>query len=248
MTRHSSSKAIALGAVLMAAALAGAASAETNIGGHWGRYPGRGVTADPKLVAPRAGEPDLKAPWAGKYKDLRSRQRASDEAGEPLANASTECKPEGMPKMMAAIYPLEILQTPGQVTIFAEVESQSRRIYLGEKSPEIDEIPPGYFGYSTGRWEGDTLVVETVGVREDVEYREIPHSEKARIKERIRLLAPDILQDVVTVEDPDRLNKPYTVTFAYKKMPNYKIQEYVCENNRSYIDDKGVTRLKLEPQ
>ena len=106
--------------------------------------------------------------------------------------------------------------------------------------------PPGYFGYSTGKWEGDTLVVETVGVREDVQYREIPHSETARIRERIRLLSPDILQDVVTVEDPERLNKPYTVTFAYKKMPAYKIQEYVCENNRSYVDDKGVTRLKLE--
>ena len=249
MTRHSSSKAkaIALGALLLAA-LAGAASAETNIGGHWGRYPGRGVTADPKLVPPRAGEPDLKEPYASQYKALRERQRESDAKGEPLANSGTECLPSGTPGLMGAIYPLEILQTQGQVTIIAEANSEVRRIYLNEKLPAADEIPPGYFGYSTGKWEGDTLVVQTIGIKDTVRYRDIAHSDKMRITEKLRLVAPDVLHDVVTIDDPEVLAKPYTFTFAYGRLKDYKMLEYVCENNREYVDDKGVARMRLDPE
>ena len=54
------------------------------------------------------------------------------------------------------------------------------------------------------------------------------------------------MHDTVTFEDPDTLAKPYTVTFAYQRMSNYKLLEYVCENNRSYVDDKGVTRMRLD--
>ncbi|MEO6339141.1 MAG: hypothetical protein ABIO39_03795 [Caulobacteraceae bacterium] len=249
MTRQSyKAIALALTAALAAGALAGAAAAETNLTGHWGRYPGRGVTADPKLVAPRAGEPDLKAPYAAQYKALRERQREFDAKGEPLANSGTECLPSGMPGMMGAIYPLEILQTPDQVTIIAEANSEVRRIYLNDKLPAVDEVPPGYFGYSVGKWEGDTLAVQTVGVKDTVRYRDIAHSDKMRVTENLRLVAPDVLHDVVTIEDPDVLAKPYTVTFAYGRLKDYKMLEYVCENNRTYIDDKGVARMRLDPE
>ena len=236
----------AIGAILLSAV--GASAAEPNIGGHWGRYPGRGVTPDPKLVAPRAGEPDLKAPYAAQYKELRDRQREADAKGEPIANSGTECLPSGMPGMMGAIYPLEILPTPGQVTVIAEANSEVRRIYIGEKLPKADELPPGYFGYSVGRWEGDTLVVETIGIKDTVRYRDIAHSDKMKITERIRLVSPDVLHDAVIIEDPDVLNKPYSFTFAYGRLKDYKMLEYVCENNREYIDDKGVARMRLDPE
>jgi hypothetical protein len=248
INRQSTTKALAIGVALLAAAFAGAALAETNLTGHWGRYPGRGVTADPKLVPPRAGEPDLKEPYASQYKALRAKQREFDAKGEPLANPGTECLPSGVPGMMGAIYPLEILQTPGQVTIIAEAGSEVRRIYIGEKLPAADEVPPGYFGYSVGKWEGDTLVIQTVGVKDTVRYRDIAHSDKMRVTERLRLVAPDVLHDAVTIEDPDVLAKPYSFTFAYGRLKDYKMLEYVCENNRTYVDENGVARMRLDPE
>jgi hypothetical protein len=65
------------------------------------------------------------------------------------------------------------------------------------------------------------------------------------ISERIRLLSPDILQDEVTIVDPKALVKPWTFTFAYQRMKGYEMLEYVCENNREYVDKNGVTQVRL---
>jgi hypothetical protein len=201
---------------------------------------------DPKLIPPAPGPLVLKAPYAQQYDARRAAEKAADERGEPLGNTSTMCLPDGMPQMMFAIYPLEILQTPGRVTIIEEAFSQVRRIYLDEPQAKIGEVPPGYYGHSVGRWEGDTLVVDTIGVKESVlGYRSMPHSDQMRITERIKLAGPDILWDQVTVEDPLALEKPWTFTFGYRRTPNYKMQEYVCENNRDYVDEHGATQLRL---
>src|SRR6185436_18229780 len=98
-----------------------------------------------------------------------------------------------------------------QVTIITEAFSEVRRVYMNEKQQPIDEVPPGYYGHSVGRWEGDTLVIDTVGVKDSiVAYQNIPHSSQMRITERIRLVAPDYLHDQITIEDPVALEKPVT--------------------------------------
>jgi hypothetical protein len=66
-----------------------------------------------------------------------------------------------------------------------------------------------------------------------------------RITERIRLMRPDILWDEITIVDSQMLERPWTVTFAYQRMPDYEMLEYVCEDNREYADESGVTRLRL---
>ncbi len=241
--------------VLVAAGLAPVAAQSQSVqktpdfSGAWTTYPGRskGPPPDPKLAAPPPTPLQLKAQYAGPYEAKRAAQRESDRRGEPLANASTECVPNGMPQMMFPIYPLEILQTRGQVTIIAEAMSQVRRIYLNQPQAKMEDVPPEYFGHSVGHWEGDTLVVDTIGVKEEVlSYQDTPHSDQMRIKERFRLVAPDILHDQITIEDPVTLEKPWTFTFAYKRQAGYQMLEYVCENNREYVDDKGVTRMKLQ--
>jgi hypothetical protein len=104
------------------------------------------------------------------------------------------CVPYGVPTMMSvAVYPVEFIQTPKQITIISEAFSEVRRIYLDKPPSKIDEVPPGYYGRSVGRWEGDTLVVDTVGIKEAVQYQRMPHSDQMRITE-IRLAAPDILR------------------------------------------------------
>jgi len=215
-----------------------------NLTGTWAadRRPNR----DPKIVPPPATPLLLKPQYAGPYEARRKAEREADERGEPLANGSTACIPYGMPQMMSAIYPLEILQTPGQITIVAEAFSEVRRIYLDEPQAKIGEVAPGYYGHSAGHWDGDTLVVDTIGIKESVlGYRAMPHSDQVRITERFRLVAPDVLHDQITVEDSVALERPWTFTFAYRRTPGYKMQEYVCENNRDFADEKGVTRLKL---
>jgi len=143
------------------------------------------------------------------------------------------------------VYPVEFIQTPKQITVIAEAFSEVRRIYLDRPQAKIDEVPPGYYGRSVGRWEGDTLVVDTVGIKESVQYQRIPHSDQMRITERIRFVAPDVLHDQITIEDPVTLEKPFTYTLAYRRMPNYEMVEFVCDNNREYVDEQGVVRLKV---
>jgi hypothetical protein len=206
---------------------------------------GRGV--DPKLAPPPAGPLVLKPEYAKAYEARRQADAEATRRGEPPASAAVLCTPYGMPRMMSvASYPVEILQTPGQVTMIAEAFSEVRRVYLDEPLPPADEVPPGYYGLSVGKWDGDTLVIETVGIKESVAgYNNIPHSSQMKIAERLRLVAPDVLHDQITIDDPVVLEKPFVYTLAYRRMPRYKMVEFVCENNREYIDEQGRVRLKL---
>ncbi len=214
-------------------------------GGAWGPYRG-GRGADPKLAPPAATPLALKPEYAKPYEARRAAEAAANSRGEPLPNPSSSCVPYGMPSMMSvAVYPIEIIQTPKQVTIVAEAFSEVRRVYLDKPQLKIDEVPPGYYGRSVGRWEGDTLVIDTVGIKESVQYQRMPHSDQMHIVERMRLVAPDILHDQITIEDPVVLEKPYIYTLAYRRMPDYEMVEFVCDNNREYVDEQGIVRLRV---
>jgi hypothetical protein len=188
----------------------------------------------------------LKPEYAKTYEARRAAEAAANQRGEQLANASVQCVPYGVPSMMSvAVYPVEIIQTPKQVTIISEAFSEVRRVYMDRPQAKIDEVPPGYYGRSVGRWEGDTLVIDTVGIKTSVTYRGMPHSEQLHITERLRLVGTDVLHDQITMEDPVVLEKPYVYTLAYKRVPDYEMVEFVCDNNREYVDENGVVRMKL---
>lgn len=219
-----------------------------DISGTWNHYP-----PDPpdqeEEPPPPGGEPPLKEPYATAYKKLKARQQEASALGKPLATATSQCLPEGMPTMMAPHYALEFLQTPGRVTIVAEFMSEVRRIYLDEDMPPLDDINPSYTGYSVGKWHGKTLTVETRGVRTDVQYVDFPHTAKMKIVERIHLTAPNLLEDEITLIDPDVLARPYTFTFEYKKEDrSYRVMEYVCDNNHVAVGQDGSLGIKVEPQ
>jgi hypothetical protein len=219
--------------------------ATPDFSGAWGPYRG-GRGADPKLAAPPATPLALKPQYAKPYEERRAAETAANNRGEPLASAAVACVPYGVPSMMSvAVYPIEILQLPKQITIVAEAFSEVRRVYMNKPQSPIDDVPPGYYGHSVGRWEGDTLVIDTVGIKESVQYQRMPHSDQMHITERMRLVAPDILHDQITIEDPVVMEKPYTYTLAYRKLPDYEMVEFVCDNNREYIDEKGGTHLKV---
>src|SRR5262245_14831447 len=240
-----------LGTLCCITLLAAVAQAQTrgaappDLTGAWGPYRG-GRGADPKLAAVPASPIVLKPEYAKGYDTRRAAETAGNQRGEPLPTAAVLCVPYGVPSMMSvAVYPIEILQNNKQVTIIAEAFSEVRRVYLGKPQSPIDEVPPGYYGRSVGKWEGDTLVVDTVGIRPSVQYQNVPHSDKLHITERIRLAAPNVLHDQITIEDPVYLEKPIVYTLAYSRLPDYEMVEFVCDNNREYVDDKGVVRLKV---
>jgi hypothetical protein len=189
----------------------------------------------------------LKPEHAKAYEARRAADAEAIRRGEPPPSAAILCAPYGMPRMMSvATYPMEVLQTPGQVTIITEAFSEVRRVFLNEAQQPIDEVPPGYYGHSVGRWDGETLVVDTVGIRESVPgYSYMPHSSRMRITERLTLITPDVLHDQITIDDPVVLEKPVTYTLAYRRLPGYQMVEFVCENNREYVDEQGKVRMRL---
>jgi len=187
----------------------------------------------------------LKASLLADWQARTAAARAADARGEPIATGYTHCLPDGVPSMMSGPFPFEILQGATQLNITQEAYNQTRRIYFGRPQVTLDDIELGFYGHSVGEWQGDTLVVDTIGLKDYIRFRDAPHSPNMRIKERFRLVAPDILWDEITIEDPEMLDKPWTVTFAYKRMTDYDILEYVCEDNREYADENGVGRLRV---
>lgn len=219
-----------------------------NITGIWEIYPdpfGGEENTLVELSAPEGG-PRLKEPYATQWKQRIDRRNAALEAGTPLADRSTLCLPEGMPLIMGAIFPIQVLQNPGQVTILAEFLTQTRRIHLDREMPALADIPPYYYGYSVGHWEGNTLVVTTLGVREDTEFFDIPHSNEMKITERIRLTAPGYMENQITIEDPKMLVEPYRFTYGYKRNDDYEIMEYFCtqEDQLVEINADGTVSMK----
>ena len=219
--------------------------------GSWEAYPlrgegfGSGVAPKIKVTPPPPiSEPPLRQPYLDEWRATQARNAELTRKGLPPPSSGMACMPEGMPGMMQATFPMEILETPGQITVIEEAFNQVRRIYLGAPVPALDDAEPRFGGHSVGRWEGSVLVVTTVAVKDVVHFRNTPHSNKARITERLRLVNDEILENKVTLEDPEYLTQPWTWTWMYKRWPGYKIQEYVCEDNR-YFEDPALRYQRL---
>jgi hypothetical protein len=176
--------------------------------------------------APNA--PSLTPEYMAKWEVIRKSRMAGSYEYDRVAN----CLPPGMPSMMGAAYGMEIMQGKDRITFFSEWMDAMRRVYLDGRKPTqkiLDD--PTYAGYSTGHWEGDTLVVDTVALHPD-SYIDgsSPHSEDMTVKERIRFIQPGILEDRITVTDPRALTKPWEIVHTYRKAqpPNDQLREFSC--------------------
>ena len=186
----------------------------------------------------RPGVPE-NPPFTPEYAEKYRKTTEAARQGHPVADPTSTCLPPGMPRIMTMTYPMEILMTPGQVTIIAEWSSQVRRVFTdGRSHPPADELDPTYNGHSIGHWEGKgkdaVLVIDTVGIRGDTGFDAsgIEHSDQIHVVERMRQSAPDMLEDEITVIDPKAFVRPWGVTKKYKRGgPGARIMEYVCEEN-----------------
>jgi hypothetical protein len=196
--------------------------------------------------------PKLKGKYLAAYEKWRQEVKTND--GQ-VATSQSNCMPPGMPVIMGVgQYPIEFLFTPGRVTVHFEAWMQWRTIYTdGRKHPA--DLDPTFQGDSIGHWEGDTLVVETVGLKEDLGLTlatrgPVPaHSAKLRILERIRLAPKDADSLVVelTLEDPEALAEPYEQALVFRRDRDQALLEFVCaENDRNPVDAHGNTTFTHE--
>jgi len=200
---------------------------------------GRGAAPAAGARGGGAAGPQLTPEYAAKRDALRALAREDNE--------SANCLPPGMPGIMNQPYPMEFLLTPGKMTIVIEAYTQVRHIYTdGRKLPEDPDEK--FFGTSVGHWEGDTLVVETVGFSPLTQLAAgIPHSDSMKILERFRLTDPDTMAIETTITDPKALTAPYVSSRTLKRHRTWTIAEYICEeNNLNFVDSSGKAGIKLD--
>ena len=168
--------------------------------------------------------------------------------GSVVDSARRYCVPDGLPRVLATPYPFEIFQAPpGQITIVHELNHQVRVIALDQPMPSEKELTtlPYYNGHSVGHFEGDTLVVETAGFNEKtfVDATGAPHTDELRTVERIRMISPTELEDVVTVHDPMYFTRDWQARFVYALRNDVWLDDYVCgERHRDLSSVAGVRR------
>lgn len=215
-----------------------------NLNGMWVRT--GSFLFDPAVRNPLDMKPPYKPDWMKAFDEHRRRVA---ETGVNTLDPTAGCLPPGMPRMMSAVYPMEILLTPGQVTIITEWMGQIRRVYTdGRGHPEDPDIT--YVGHSTGQWEGDVLVIDTVAMKEDtvLDQTGMKHSADIRVTERMRLVDAQTLEAELTLHDPVAFTQPWTVKRIFKRAkPNDEMREFVCmENNRNPIKPDGSVGVILQ--
>jgi hypothetical protein len=172
--------------------------------------------------------PSLTPEYLAKWEMMRK----SRISGSYEFDNNAKCLPPGMPAMMGMAYGMEIMQTKDRITFFSELNDALRRVFLDGRKPTARHLDdPTYAGYSTGRWEGDTLIVDTVALHPDSFIEGFtPHSDAMTVRERIRLVGLGLLEDRITVTDPKALTKPWETVRTYRKAspPNDELREFAC--------------------
>ena len=236
---HVSSGVVALLAVT---ALAGSAYGQGAVPDISGTYWATQYNAKIQLV----GGGDL--PLTAMGKAAYEKNMAGLKDGSIPDNARKYCTPDGPLRNLATPYPFEIFQAPpGQVTIIHELNHQIRVVTLDKPTPKYEELVafPFYNGHAFGRYDGDTLVVETLGFNEKtfLDATGAPHTDELVTTERIRKVSPTELEILVTVHDPDYYTRDWQARFVYTLRNDVRLEDYVCgEPHRDIASVAGVRR------
>ena len=164
-----------------------------------------------------------------------------------LDDPTLYCFLPGVPRIQTMPMPLEILQTPKEVAILYESFRAWRRIPISDKLTHPDDLTPTWMGDSVGRWEGDTLVVDTVGFNDKtwIAGTGSIHTEQMHVVERYTLNDDGSMTWEATVDDPGALTKPYKTGAVFRQPIDVRVEEYECiENNPDPGHMKKAVELK----
>jgi hypothetical protein len=165
-------------------------------------------------------------PWAA---ELRKQRAANNNKDNPDAH----CLPLGLMQLHTHPQPRKIIQTPGVIVILYEANGGVRQIFTDGRPLPRNDPQPWWYGYSTAKWDGDTLVVETNGFRDDVwlDVEGSPMTSAGKMTERIRRPSYGYLETEITVDDPKAYTKPWTVKVNHRIMLDTDLIEFVCQEN-----------------
>jgi hypothetical protein len=223
----------------------------------WPNHPTPGLPRTPEgkpnlsAPAPRSadGKPDLSGVWLVKNGSFYLASDLKPEEMRPWAAAlykqreddfrkdtdGIACLPPG-PKAGIGLggFPMKIVQTPNLVVVLYEYHTIFRQIFTDGRALPPEDANPTWMGYSVGHWDGDTLVVSTVGYndRTSLDLAGHPHTEALRMTERFHRRDVGHLDLQVTLDDPKAYTRPWKLPFDFDLIPDGQLIEYVCENER----------------
>jgi hypothetical protein len=208
----------------------------------WARSaPGRLMAETQQAAVPAAGVPPLATffdlganiegglPYLPAAKTLRDERQASNSRDNPDAH----CLPMGLTQLHLHPQPRKIVQLPQLIVMMWEGNSGLRQIFLDGRALPDNDPQPWWYGYSVGHWEGDTLVVETTGLRDGgwLDVNGSPLSDKARVTERFERPQYGKMTVDVTIDDPLNYAQPFTVRVEHGVMLNTELIEFICQEN-----------------
>jgi hypothetical protein len=174
-------------------------------------------------------------PWAAEVRKKRMADNSKD-------NPEAFCLPMGLMQFHTQGFPRKFIQTPKLMVILYEASYGIRQIFMDGRPLPNNDPQPWYYGYSVGRWEGDTLVVESTGFRDDgwLDIDGTPMTEQAKMTERFRRVSYGRMEIDITVDDPKAYTKPWTVRHNQVFMPDQEIIEFICEENQRFGVEPGL--------
>jgi hypothetical protein len=159
-------------------------------------------------------------------------------AGKIAFTARSSCLPAGVPGFdLFGFQPIFFLQTPKDVTMIFSGDQQVRRVYLNV--PHSANPKPSWYGESIGHYEGDTLVVDTIGLNDKtfVDNYRTPHTEKLHVIERWKIAGDGkTLEVALSIEDPDTFHQPWLAVQRYRRVQQEMLEEVCAENNQHLFD------------
>jgi hypothetical protein len=194
---------------------------------------------NPQVVAGDFNNPILQ-PWV---REVVKKNAETEQKLQYVPTAHGTCYPSGVPEVLNLREPVQLLQAKDKITILYQRDHQVRQILLANKHSA--KLTPSWYGESIGHYEGDTLVVDTVGQAvKPLSYVDpfgTPHTEQLHVVERYRMISDNAgkgLEVTFRVEDPGAFTMPWKGMVVYRQVPrNTGFEEVICaENNRSFDD------------
>jgi len=168
-------------------------------------------------------------PWAAELRKKRMDENSKD-------NPDASCLPLGIMQLHTHSQPKKILQTKDLIVIINEANAGLRQIFMDGRPAPPKDAQPWWFGYSRGKWDGDTLVVETTNLRDGgwLDVNGAPLTDEATVTERIRRPNFGNLEIDVTIDDPKAYTKPWTVRVNQRIEVDTELIEFVCLENELF--------------
>jgi hypothetical protein len=178
--------------------------------------------------------PNEDPPFQPATKELLDKRNYDNMHHDPdvAIDPTEKCIPPGIPRTMFQPFPWEIVHARDRIIIIFEYQALIRQIFMDGRGHPGD-LEPTYMGHSTGKFEGDALVIDTIGFNDKtwLDPMGLPHSDAMHLTERLRRVDHETLVDEYTIDDPKAYTKPWTATRTFKLKPDWQIKEYVCTEN-----------------